>query len=84
MDFLTWNIVIFLAFLVTYMAIDMKKHFDVENSLVNGIYFTTTSHTSVGFGDITAKTPLAKMLVVAHMAIVWGLIAVTITWKPRF
>ena len=78
MNFVSWNLVIFLGFLITYTAIDMKKHFGTENTLVNGLYFTTTVHTTVGFGDITAKTPLAKMVVTAHMLCVWTLVALTV------
>lgn len=80
--FLTWNILIFLGFMSTYRGIGMKKHFDTDDTLVNTIYFTATAHTSVGFGDITAKTPLAKMLVTAHMLSVWTLVAITIQWTP--
>jgi hypothetical protein len=78
MNFVSWNLVIFLGFAITYMTIDMKKHFDTENTLVNGLYFTTTVHTTVGYGDITAKTPLAKMIVTAHMLCVWTLVAMTV------
>jgi hypothetical protein len=80
-NFLTLNILIFLGFMTVYRGIGMKKHFDTDDTLVNAIYFTATAHTSVGFGDITAKTPLAKMLVTAHMMSVWTLVAVTIQWK---
>lgn len=82
MNFVSWNAIIYIVFLSIYMAIDMKTHFGTEkNTLVNALYFTTTTHTTVGFGDITAKTPLAKMLVSAHMLCVWTLVAITISWE---
>jgi hypothetical protein len=45
---------------------DMMKHFGVEKSFTDAIYFTTATHATVGFGDITPKTNLARWIVSIH------------------
>jgi hypothetical protein len=57
--------VIFLVFTLIYAVIDFQKHF--HTSPANIVYFSTTVHTSVGFGDITPKTHLGKAIVSLHM-----------------
>ena len=68
------NLFIWAFFMAMYSSIGLKKHFDVDGTLTNAVYFTTTVHATVGFGDITPKTPLARWLVVAHMiAVFWAM-----------
>lgn len=35
---------------------------NTASSITNGIYFTSTQFATVGYGDISPKTPLAKMV----------------------
>lgn len=37
------------------------------DSDIDPLYFAVTLTSSVGFGDYTPKTPLAKMIVIIHM-----------------
>jgi hypothetical protein len=64
-----------LFFLGVYSLINMEEHFGVPNSLSNVCYFTVTTHTTTGFGDITPKTSLAKWLVSLHMVATWLIVA---------
>lgn len=56
---------IFLVFTMVYMVIDFEKHFGTNPA--NVVYFSTTVHTTVGFGDITPQTALGKTVVSLHM-----------------
>ena len=56
---------IFLAFTLIYSLLDFQRHFRTDPKDV--LYFSATVHTSVGFGDIVPKTPLAKAIVTMHM-----------------
>lgn len=67
-----YHIAILLAFGAAYFAMDFEKHFGVAKpSPATRMYFAATVHSSVGFGDITAKTDAAKAIVSAHMLLAW-------------
>jgi hypothetical protein len=70
-DFILFNCLVFILFMIIYLFMGMKKHFEVEPSLTNAAYFTTMSHATVGYGDISPKTDLAKAVVTVHIGIVW-------------
>jgi len=68
----TWSLiklhaVIFSIFTLIYSLVDFRKHFGADPKDV--LYFSTTVHSTVGFGDITPKTPTAKTLVTMHMVL---------------
>jgi len=63
------------AFLLVYSLMDMKEHFGVPHTWSNVCYFTATTHTTTGYGDITPKTSFAKWVVTLHMLITWIVIA---------
>ena len=79
--FIIFNVVVFFVFLITYRFMGMKKHFDVDPTFNNAVYFTTISHATVGYGDISPKTTLAKALVTTHIAIVWIASAFAASWS---
>lgn len=41
-----------------------------EKNVVDAIYFSTTIQATIGFGDITPKSKLAKIIVIVHQNIV--------------
>lgn len=67
-----YHAVLFLAFGAAYFALDFEKHFGVPKpSAITRVYFAAAVHSTVGFGDITAKTDKAKAIVTAHMMLAW-------------
>jgi hypothetical protein len=69
-NFYQLHLLIWLTFLCAYSFIGLKEHFDTEPSVTNATFFTTMVHTTIGFGDVQPKTPLARWLVTVHAAIV--------------
>lgn len=71
-----WSIVIFfIIILIINLILIGTGHFDSEpedgtkkpkrsadSILIDGIYFTTTQFSTVGYGDITPKTNVAKIM----------------------
>jgi voltage-gated potassium channel len=58
-----------LLFSSTYVVLAgiSTTNFGEHLSHTNGLYFTVTVFSTVGFGDITAKTPLARLIVTGQM-----------------
>lgn len=46
-----------------------KTSFNGAKNYLDIIYFTTTTHSSAGYGDITANTPYTKIIVIFHQLI---------------
>lgn len=46
--------------------------------ILDSFYFTSATHTSIGFGDITPKTRSLRLLTSIHMLIVFSLIILSI------
>lgn len=54
---------------------------NTASSITNGIYFTSTQFATVGYGDISPKTPIAKIVAsVAHLMI----LAIAINFAEEF
>lgn len=74
------NIPLFLLlFAATYvmLAANSTSNFGERLSHTDGLYFTVTIFSTVGFGDITAKTETARLLVTGQMIadlIIFGLV----------
>jgi voltage-gated potassium channel len=69
----------FVLFLVIVMGSVMYVVEGPENgftSIPTSIYWAITTVTTVGFGDITAKTPLGQFIASCMMFIGWGTLAV--------
>ena len=63
------NILLVLVFAEIYLTMDNVgngKHFGGLDGYTDALYFSTTSSTSMGFGDVLPKTKVAKMVVVTH------------------
>ncbi len=58
-----------LLFAATYVVLSTlsAKNFGVHLSHTDGLYFTVTVFATVGFGDITAHTQLARLVVTGQM-----------------
>jgi hypothetical protein len=76
------HIVIIILFTIIYIKIyeDDKKSFynmiDLgEDKIINFFYFSITTHTSVGYGDIIPLTRKAKIAVTLHQ-IAWYCITI--------
>ncbi|HLM07757.1 MAG TPA: potassium channel family protein [Blastococcus sp.] len=69
------------VFASTYCTVDAQQSGAFTESLdrTDGLYFTVTVFTTVGFGDITAQTQLARILVTIQMVV--GLLTVGIIAK---
>lgn len=59
-----------LGFAMTYfvMGRDLAENFSEPLTRIDALYFTITVFATVGFGDITARTESARVLVTAQMA----------------
>jgi voltage-gated potassium channel len=68
-------------FAATYITVagQQANAFSESMSRTDGLYFTVTTFATVGFGDISPRTELARVLVTVQMLV--GLIAVGIIAK---
>ena len=69
-------IAVFFTIYFCHYKYDKQKHFIVTNNettldnWVDILYFTTTTHTTVGFGDIIPKSKQMKLFVILHHIII--------------
>ena len=75
-NFIITNISILLFFAVVYFSLP-ENSFSKEGklSLMDSIYFSVISHTTVGYGDIYPTTNTSKFFVLCHICLVFSLIA---------
>jgi voltage-gated potassium channel len=68
-------------FAATYITVDgqQARAFSEPLSRTDGLYFTVTTFATVGYGDISPQTELARVLVTVQMLV--GLVAVGIIAK---
>jgi voltage-gated potassium channel Kch len=73
--------ILLVLFAATYITIDgQQAHaFSEPLSRTDGLYFTVTTFSTVGFGDITARTELTRGLVTIQMLV--GLLVVGVVAK---
>ena len=69
------------VFAATYVTIDGQQSgaFSEPLTRTDGLYFTVTTFATVGYGDISPQTELARVLVTVQMLV--GLIAVGLIAK---
>lgn len=78
--FITSNIVIWIAFALLYHLIGMETHFvNGRDNPQTALYFSAVAQTTTGFGDITPKTTLSRLLVTAQLVLTWGMLALLMT-----
>jgi hypothetical protein len=69
---------IFLFFTALYLLLDSETHFGCDNTVTNAVYYAITTHSTTGYGDITAQTTTAKWISMAHMLAVWIVVSMTV------
>ena len=86
--FLTLHLTIFIIFFIINFILMIKhrecwKGLPEENwgTILDSFYYTTATHTSIGFGDITPKSRMIRVISSIHMIIVFILIIVNIDIK---
>tara|TARA_B100000902_G_C26523732_1_gene534521 strand:+ start:188 stop:478 length:291 start_codon:yes stop_codon:yes gene_type:complete len=81
-SFLTTNLGIVVLFSIIYMVyikfgISSNEEFNglnSESTLIDFLYFSLTVQSTVGFGDITPKTKIARLLVMCQQfTLLYGL-----------
>lgn len=78
--FLGGHVLILITFLAANLSMDMKKHFGTPHSVTNAVYYTVTTHSTTGYGDVTPKTKFARWMAVAHMMLVWTFTIISATF----
>lgn len=64
---------IFATFCASYIALDVMQpgvHFKGGSGPFDAMYFTLVTHSTMGYGDITPTTRLAKSIVMMHIILV--------------
>lgn len=56
--------------------------FDFQGNVGTGLYVSGTTFTTLGIGDFTPKTPLARFITVAEAGTGFGFLAVVISYLP--
>ena len=71
--FLIETLIISFIYSMIYWYMGTNEHFNFSSNpqqkymtLTDAFYFCLTSHTTIGFGDITAKSQLMRMIVISH------------------
>ena len=69
---------IFFAWIYLNLSTDNARTFGGPMSHMTALYFTVTVFSTVGFGDITAKTDLARLVVTVQMIADLAVIAIVV------
>lgn len=62
-------IVVFFS-LYAYLFTSDKKNFNTAENMHDILYFTSSTHSTCGFGDIVPTSSLAKTVVMCHHAVI--------------
>lgn len=68
-DLLVATIIIIAIYGIIYTILGYMGHLNNFNSFIDGFYFSMTTVTTIGFGDITPKTTLSKIVVMTQHAL---------------
>lgn len=69
MNLLIATLVIAVTYGIIYTILGYMGHLNNFNSFIDGFYFSMTTITTVGFGDVTPKTTIAKIVVMTQQAL---------------
>jgi len=66
------HVIAIIIFFVIYSILFTmnKKNFEAAHGYLDMLYFTTTTQSSTGYGDIVPTTTLAKITVMMHQIVV--------------
>jgi hypothetical protein len=84
--FIQYNLLLFITFFFVYWIlykINKEEHFTYDKSynmtsIIDIMYFTLTTQTTIGYGDITPRSKIAKSIMMIHITftiILLGLIS---------
>lgn len=83
--FLALHGIVFTIFFIVNLSLMKYKihcwngiHPEDCGSIFDSFYYTTATHTSIGFGDITPKNKFIRLVTSLHMIIVFVLVIVNI------
>ena len=66
------NVILIIIFSIIYSLImlndEREDHF---NTIEDVIYFTVTTHFTVGFGDLSPQTTMGRIAMILHVFLVW-------------
>jgi len=76
LHFIFTNVSILFAFAILYTLLP-KKTFNVEKQLgfIEALYFSTTTHTTLGFGDIYPVTTYGRVCIMLHTLLIFITVA---------
>nr|QLC35874.1 potassium channel protein kcv [Acanthocystis turfacea Chlorella virus Island-Lake_Medium] len=76
------HVCILTVFTIVYKMLPGGMFSNADPSWVDCLYFAASTHTTVGYGDLTPKSPVAKLTATAHMLIVFAIIisSFTLPW----
>lgn len=84
---LYYHIIIFVIFVVLNYIFMNKQHFNIASeskyNILDSVYYTAVVHTSTGFGDISPKTDITKIITTAHTICVFAVIASILLLKDK-
>jgi hypothetical protein len=74
--FLEINALMVLVFWMIYYNLG-QEHFNGDfHTPMDALYYTVVTHVTLGYGDISPKTQLARRIVTLHILLVWAEIVI--------
>ena len=74
--FIISTILICIIYSLIYWSLGNTEHFNIQNSIQNNLtyidalYFSFTTHITLGYGDITAKSQFMRSIVISHVILI--------------
>lgn len=77
LQFIATNIFILITFAIIYVSLPSKS-FNVDRQLtfMDALYFATTTHTTLGFGDIHPVSTSGRLFTMAHGLLIFISLAI--------
>jgi hypothetical protein len=64
---------------ITYDHYNFKKTNNLRDKIINSIYFSTITQFTVGYGDVTPQTNIAKITNIIHNFVAYFMIVIEIS-----